>query len=140
MSSPMINTGICIIDDNTAVCESLKFLLESFLNISVRTYSDPLFFLQEFLPDWKGCLLIDLMMPSMNGIDLIRELKKMNESIQVIIISGHGTAETAAKALAAGASAFITKPFKTEYLLEKIIHILGSVDMSPGPGCQRILD
>ena len=120
----MNSTKICIIDDNVAVCDSLKFLFESFLSLPVKTYYEPLLFLQEFLPDWKGCLIIDLMMPSMNGIDLINELKKINNNIHVIIMSGYGNTDAGAKALASGASAFITKPFKTEQILDEVKKIL----------------
>ena len=120
----MKTTTICIIDDNIAVCDSLKFLLESFLTLTVKIYNDPLIFLQEFPQNWEGCLIIDIFMPSMNGIDLIIELKKINPNIQIIIISGHGTAYTGELALEAGASAFITKPFKTDHLLEKVKQIL----------------
>lgn len=124
----MKTANICIIDDNVAVCDSLKFLFESFLTLkiklTVKTYNDPLIFLQEFPHDWEGCLIIDLFMPSMNGIDLIIELKKINPNIHIIIISGHGTAYTGALALESGASAFITKPFKTDHLLDKVKQFL----------------
>lgn len=120
----MNNSNICVIDDNLAVGDSLKFLFESSLNLRVKTYHEPLLFLHEFHSNWKGCLVVNFIMPAINGIDLIREIKKINENSKVIIISGHGASDTATKALAAGASAFINKPYKTDLILEKIKTIL----------------
>ena len=115
---------ICIIDDNEAVCHSLKFLLNAYYDINIEVYNNPLLFLDEFSSDWRGCLLIDLFMPFINGIDLIPELKKRDNNMSIIMISGHGTPEVAARSLAAGASSFISKPFKIDCLLEKIQSVL----------------
>ena len=83
-------------------------------------------FLEDFSADWRGCLIIDLDMPLMNGIDLMKKIKKNNKKISVIIMSGHGAAEAAAQAMAAGAYAFISKPYKAEHLLDHVQHILQS--------------
>lgn len=115
---------ICIIDDNVAVCESLKFLLDSLYSITINIYHNPLLFLQEFSKDWQGCLIIDLFMPSLNGIDLVKELKIRDNKMSIIIISGHGTANAAEQSLRAGASMFIKKPFKMDLLIEKLNTIL----------------
>jgi len=120
----MENTKICIIDDNEAVCDSLVFLFESFYDIKVKTFNDPLVFLQKFNPDWKGCLIIDLFMPSMNGLELLKELKRTNKDTHIIIITGHGNDDSGIQCMAAGASAFITKPFNTDFLLDKVKTIL----------------
>lgn len=120
----MKNSKVCIIDDNQAVCDSLAFLVSSFYGIKVKTYNNPLVFLDEFSADWFGCLIIDLFMPTINGIELMRQLKKRNSNLEVIIISGHATSDIAQQCLAKGAHAFISKPFKTEELLEKIQAIL----------------
>lgn len=109
---------IYIVDDNQAVCQSLEFLFDTFCSLNVIVYNNPLSFLQEFSAEWSGCLLIDLFMPVMNGIDLLRELKSRNNKLPVIIISGHGGKDAIAKCLQAGASQFITKPFQIEKLLE----------------------
>ena len=120
----MKSNKICIIDDNEAVCQSLKFLFDSFYDIDVTTYYNPLSFLEAFSPAWQGCLLIDLFMPSLSGIDLMRELKKRNCNMNIIVISGHGAADVATQAMAAGAQAFISKPFEVENLLEKVNSVL----------------
>jgi FixJ family two-component response regulator len=120
----MNKTKIYLIDDNVAICEALTFLFDSVYNLKIKTYNNPLVFLEEFLPEWDGCLIIDLFMPFMNGIDLLRKLKQLNTNLHIIIISGHGTHEAARRSLEAGAAAFIPKPFKTEVLLEKIKTLL----------------
>lgn len=120
----MNKAEIYIVDDNIAVCDALKFLFDSFYKLKVNVYCDPIQFLDEFSPDWEGCLIIDLFMPSMNGIDLVKKLKKLNQNLNIIIMSGNGSKDAGAAALEAGANAFMTKPFKTEYLLTKVISLL----------------
>lgn len=115
---------IYIIDDNEAVCHAIKFLLDSFLDLDVKTYLCPHLFLKEFSNQHQGCLIVDLDMPSMNGVDLIEQVKLINKEIPIIIISGHGTSEAAVHSTAAGAQAFIIKPFKAERLLDEVRKIL----------------
>lgn len=115
---------IYVIDDNEAVCDAIKFIFDSICNISVKIYHNPCVFLDEFSPKWEGCLIIDLFMPAMNGIELITRLKKLNSNLNIITMSGHGTADTASQSIKAGANEFISKPFKTDYLLKKVIHFL----------------
>lgn len=119
----MIKHKICIIDDNEAVGDALKFLFESY-NFQVNIYNNPLLFLKEFSPEWEGCLIIDLFMPSMNGIELMKKIKTLNSNLNIIIMSGHGGEESESESLKAGASAFITKPFKTEYFLKQVMSLL----------------
>ena len=119
---------ICIIDDDETVCHSIKFLLESYYDLNVQIYNDPLVFLDECTPDWRGCLLIDLFMPSLTGIHLMKKLHLKNCKMGVIIISGHASADAAARALESGAYAFISKPFEVENLLEKINTILSATN------------
>lgn len=120
----MFDANVYVIDDNEAVCHAMKLLFNSFCNLNIKTYHDPLLFLEVFSVNCRGCLIIDLDMPSMSGIDLMKALKKSNEEISIIIMSGCGTAETAAQSMAAGAYAFISKPFEIGYLLERVQSIL----------------
>jgi len=117
---------ICIIDDNESVCHSLGILFDCVYqdSLDVTTYSNPVVFLEAFSPDWKGCVIIDLFMPYWNGLDLMQELKKRNSTMHVIIISGHASTSVASQALAAGALAFISKPFNVDNLLNNINEIL----------------
>ncbi len=86
----------------------------------VKAYHDPRLFLADMSPHWKGCILIDLLMPSMNGIELTKIIKKNNNHLNIIIMSGYETEDIVADSIAAGACMFITKPFKSEYLLEHL--------------------
>jgi FixJ family two-component response regulator len=120
----MSEASLYIIDDNEAVCHATEFLFDSFCKFNVKTYHNPLLFLEEFSADWRGCLIVDWDMPLMNGIDLMKEVKQINKKISVIIVSGHGRTDTAVQALAAGAYAFIRKPYQPEHLLEQVQSIL----------------
>ena len=117
---------LCIIDDNPSVCDSLRLLFESVYEeqFDIKTYTNPMLFLDELLPDWHGCVIIDFFMPYLNGMDLIKELKKRGCQMHCIMISGHGSATVASQALEAGACAFISKPFNVSSILEKINDLL----------------
>lgn len=121
----MKNNNIYIIDDNEAVCDSLE-LLSSYFQLNVTVYHNPLLFLEEFSPKLEGCLIVDLFMPYMNGVDLTKELRKSNKQLKIIIMSGHGTDDAASASMLAGANKFIAKPFKTDYLLKNIMMLLQS--------------
>ncbi len=123
--SPIQKTQIFIIDDNEAVCEALKFSFDCVFNsVKISLYFDPLIFLDQFSPNWTGCLILDLFMPSLNGLDFLKEIKKRKSAMHVIVMSGHGTKEAAARSLKEGACAFFYKPLKMELLLEKVDAIL----------------
>jgi FixJ family two-component response regulator len=108
---------IVIVDDNEAVCQSLKFLLNAVYDIQVDIYHNPLLFLENYSSDSRGCLLIDLFMPFMNGIDLLKELNRRLCRLPIIILSGHGAPTIESQSLNSGAYAFFSKPFKIEELL-----------------------
>ena len=120
----MPKTKICIVDDNEAVCNALRFLFDAHYELEVTIYNDPLLFLEEFSFDWHGLFLIDLFMPSINGLDVTKILKKRCKNMKILIMSGHASASMASQALKAGADGFILKPFKIETLLEQIDLIL----------------
>lgn len=122
MLSDLKNKKICIIDDNPAVCDSLRFLFRSILNIEVEVYNRSLEFIDKFSAEWQGCLIVDYFMPVLNGIELIKKLH--NNRMGIIIMSGNSTPDMIAKAFAAGAKAFVTKPFQIDYFLGKVKEIL----------------
>lgn len=111
---------ICIIDDNVAVGEALKFLFNSIYDFQVSVYRNPKEFLKEFSSHWRGCLLIDCFMPFINGIDLVKELKNRGCEMTTILMSGLTNKEVATRSLAAGASAFLAKPLNISKLFETI--------------------
>ena len=128
----MQKNKLYIVDDNEAVCQSLKFLFDSFLLTEVKTYSNPVAFLAELAAEWRGCLLVDFFMPYIDGIELIGEIKKSNSHLQIFMMSGHGGTNVACQALAAGANAFFNKPFNTQELLQKIATVMEMDQSLPG--------
>lgn len=121
------DTLVRIIDDNVGVCHSLEFLFDSFYELDVRIYHNPLLFLNDFSPAWQGCLIIDLFMPTLNGIDLMKELMRRNCKMHIIIMSAHHTPSLASQCIQAGAYAFISKPFKLDAFLTCMSSILDVV-------------
>jgi len=110
---------ICVIDDDEAVRQSLDFLLRT-AGIKVRTFDSAAAFL-EALPQAKAsCIITDVRMPEMTGIDLLRHLKEAKADIPVIVITGHGDIALAVDAMKMGAVDFLEKPFDDELLLNAV--------------------
>mgnify|MGYP002725598689 CR=1 FL=1 len=108
---------VYVIDDDDAVRSSLSWLISS-VDIAVEAYASAGAFL-EHCPEVKaGCLITDVRMPGMSGLDLQNELNKRDIDIPVIIITGHGDVQTAVRAMKAGAFDFIEKPFNDQLLLD----------------------
>ncbi|HTV30453.1 MAG TPA: response regulator FixJ [Xanthobacteraceae bacterium] len=108
-----------IIDDDEAARESLVFLLRT-AQIAAEAFHSALAFL-ESLPDARLCCVItDVRMPEMNGIDLMRRLREMKIEVPVIVITGHGDVPLAVEAMKFGATDFLEKPFDDEVLLASV--------------------
>jgi two-component system response regulator FixJ len=113
-----------VIDDDEAVRQSLAFLLAT-ARIAVRTYESGSSFLSS-LPDAdSGCIITDVRMPDMSGIDLLRHLKERKVAMPVIVITGHGDVQLAVEAMKIGAVDFIEKPFDDDILLASVRSALG---------------
>src|SRR6187401_1737329 len=112
-----------VIDDDEAVRQSLAFLLTA-AKIDVRTYESASAFLSA-LPNVSGCVVTDVRMPDISGIDLLRRLKELKVALPVIVITGHGDIQLAVEAMKIGAVDFIEKPFDDEVLLTAIKSALG---------------
>lgn len=110
---------VFIVDDHDAFRESLCGLLES-SDFVTESYANAEAFLDGYDPDCPGCLLLDLRMPGMSGIELQEKLAREGVVTPVIIISGHGSIETAVRAMQTGAVDFIKKPFDVTHLLYRI--------------------
>ncbi|MBL8554836.1 MAG: response regulator [Phenylobacterium sp.] len=115
MSEPIVH----LIDDDEAIRTSLAFLLEMH-DLPVATYASALAFLEvaEGLTD--GCVVTDVRMPEMSGLELVRRLKERGVALPVIVITGHGDVPLAVEAMRAGVADFIEKPFDDEVLLSSI--------------------
>jgi len=110
---------VYIVDDDEAICDSLKLLLKS-VNIPAMTYPSAEAFLQDYDPLTAGCLVLDVRMKGMSGLELQRKLKQMQAPISIIIITGHGDIEMAVEAMKNGALEFMVKPFDNKVLLDRI--------------------
>ena len=110
---------VFVIDDDPAVRESLQWLIES-VGLNVETYSTAQGFLDAFDRDRPGCLVLDVRMPGISGLDLQDQLASQQVRIPVIIITGHADVPMAVRAMKAGVVDFIEKPFSDELLLDRI--------------------
>jgi two-component system response regulator FixJ len=110
---------VFVVDDDEAMRSSLKWLIES-TGLRVETFDSADTFLTGYSPDWAGCLLLDVRMPGMSGLELQTYLAREDYRLPVIIITGHGDVAMAVKAMRAGALDFIEKPFHDEDLLRSI--------------------
>lgn len=112
---------VFIVDDDKAFRNSLKYLLES-VAIKVETYASAESFLANDSLHTQGCLLLDVRMPEMSGLQLQQELNKHHYPLPVIMLTGHSDVPMAVQAMKYGAMEFIEKPFNDQELLE-VIHI-----------------
>src|SRR3954471_17684297 len=99
-----------VIDDDEAVSQSIEFLLRA-ANIDVKTYESAGKFLDAVGGISSGCIVTDVRMPDMSGIDLLRRLRGRRFTLRVIVITAHGDVPLAVEAMKAGAPDFIEKPF-----------------------------
>jgi two-component system response regulator FixJ len=108
-----------VVDDDEAMRQSMAFLLRT-ANLEARTYESALTFL-EALPQIKiGCIVTDIRMPGMTGIELMKRLRELNVTMPVVVITGHGDVPMAVEAMKGGALDFLEKPFDDEVLLAAV--------------------
>jgi len=108
-----------VIDDDASVRESLGFLLEA-AGQTVCVYGSAAAFLAVAARHTVGCVLTDVQMPELNGLELQRRLSELNISLPVIVMTGHGDVPIAVEALKAGATDFLEKPFEEAQLLAAV--------------------
>ncbi|MES9949806.1 MAG: response regulator transcription factor [Candidatus Thiodiazotropha sp.] len=114
---------VFVVDDDQAMRNSLKWLIES-VSMQVETFESADAFIKSYYPGRSGCLLLDVRMPGMSGLELQEYLRANQIAIPVIIITGHGDVPMAVRAMKSGAVDFIEKPFNDELLLESIRYAL----------------
>src|SRR5580704_4604083 len=108
-----------VIDDDEAARQSLAFLLRA-ADLEVRAYESAMAFLAAAAPVPAGCIITDVRMPEISGIDLLRRLKELKVALPVIVITGHGDVPLAVEAMKFGAADFLEKPFDDEILLAAV--------------------
>jgi two-component system response regulator FixJ len=110
---------VYVVDDDEAVratiCQSLRSAGHAY-----RDYASAEAFLADYEPSWRGCLLLDICMPGMSGLDVQDRLAQMPVSLPVIIVTGHADIETAVTAMRGGALDVLTKPFGRDDLLNRV--------------------
>jgi two-component system response regulator FixJ len=121
MTDPIVH----LIDDDEAIRTALSFLLEM-NDLPARTYASALEFLEVAEGLTSGCIVTDVRMPEMSGLELVRRLKERGVALPVVVITGHGDVPLAVEAMRAGVIDFIEKPFDDEVLLRSIHTALDS--------------
>ena len=110
---------VFVIDDDSSVREAIKSLIRS-VGMRVETFASAQEFVQSSRPDAPACLVLDVRMPGLSGLDLQRELSEAGIYIPIIFITGHGDIPMSVRAMKAGAVEFLTKPFRDQDLLDAI--------------------
>jgi two-component system response regulator FixJ len=113
------NAIVYLVDDEFAVRDSLTLLIES-AGFTIQSFACALEFLDSYDPERPGCLVLDVRMPAMSGLELQKELSERSICLPIIFISGHAEVADSAKAFRAGAIDFLEKPFENSVLLERI--------------------
>jgi len=114
-----LDPTVFIIDDDASVCKSLSRLLRS-LGFEAETFASAELFLERKHYDGVGCIVLDVQMPGLSGMDLQKELNKADYHMPIIFITGHGDIPMSVQAMKKGAVNFLTKPFDDEQLLHAV--------------------
>jgi FixJ family two-component response regulator len=110
---------VYVVDDEPSIRNSTKELIES-VGLRVQTFATAQEFLGAQRPDAPGCLVLDVRLPGLSGLDLQRELVRTNNSLPIIFVTGHGDIPMTVKAMKAGAVDFLSKPYRHQDLLDAI--------------------
>lgn len=110
---------VFVIDDDLSFRQSLSRLVES-VGLVARAYSDPQQFMAECDPDQAGCILLDLRMPGLSGLDVQSELAQRGITLPIIFITGHGDVPSTVRAMKAGAVDFLEKPVSGQVILDAV--------------------
>lgn len=116
---PDSNGIVHVIDDDDAMRESLQFLFKA-AKVPVEVYESATAFLDKLPVAGGGCVVTDVRMPGMSGIDLLKRLREMKNSIPVIVITGHADVPLAVEAMKYGAADFLEKPFDDDFVLAAV--------------------
>lgn len=132
----MTDKIVHIIDDDAAVRDSLAFLLRT-AAIESRQHDSALEFLSAFKAEEAGCIITDMRMPGMDGLELLRKLQEAKNSVPVIVVTGHGDVSLAVEAMKAGATDFLEKPFDQDAVLSSVRSALGRRQREGGQSAEQ---
>src|SRR6266481_5294094 len=111
---------VFVVDDDESVREALRSLLRS-VSLKVETFGSAADFLRSALPEVASCLVLDVRLPGVSGLDFQAELAKANIHIPIIFMTGHGDIPMSVQAMKAGAVDFLTKPFRDQDMLDAVV-------------------
>jgi two-component system response regulator FixJ len=114
---------VYVVDDDDGMRRALSLLLTT-VGYKTAAFASPKDFLEKFQRDAAGCLVLDIRMPGMSGLELQQHLNRMGSMLPVIFITGHGDVPMAVQAMKEGAFEFVQKPFRDQDLLDRINHAL----------------
>src|SRR5918996_5638934 len=120
---PEDNPCVFVVDDDRSIRDSLSTLICS-MGLNVQTFASAQEFLASRRPDVPSCLVLDVQLPGLSGLDLQQELVRVRCQIPIIFITGYGDIPMTVQAMKAGAIEFLTKPFRDQALLDAIEHAL----------------
>lgn len=122
-----MNTAqILICDDETGIRESLKLILENEYPLAYARNGQEVVTLLKDKKNQPDLLIMDIKMPRMNGLDTLRQLRRVRPKLRVLIITGYESSDVAAEAVRLGASDYLTKPFDRETVREKVRALLAA--------------
>lgn len=121
----MSDETVFVVDDDEAVQDSLRLLMKS-IGLATETFASAAEFLESFDPEKAGCLILDIRMPGISGLDLQKELANRHSMLPIIFITGHGDVPMAVQAMKEGAVDFIQKPFRDQQLIDSVHRALKS--------------
>jgi two-component system, LuxR family, response regulator FixJ len=125
MNEKMPDALVFVVDDEPAIRDSLAMLLRS-VGLATRTFDGAQAFLDAFQPVPNACLLADVRMPGMSGLELQETLRSRGLKVPVIVLTGHGDIAMAVRAMKAGAADFIEKPYNDQVLIDAVHRALAA--------------
>ena len=128
MKEPGNPSLVFVVDDDTSFRRSTEFLIRS-AGFDVQGFNSAEEFLRSHPPDVPSCLILDVRLPHLSGLDLQRQLFKTDAQIPIIFITGHGDIPMTVQAMKSGAVEFLTKPFREQELLDAVRR---AIDSEPG--------
>ncbi len=129
MTEPLSSPLVHIVDDDDAIRDALSWLFAT-RRVDTRTWSSGEAFLQAITPETQGCILLDIRMGGISGLEVFERLRQMHSDLPVIFLTGHGDLPLAVNALKQGAADFIEKPFNDNDLVDRVLEVLRSYQAS----------
>jgi two-component system, LuxR family, response regulator FixJ len=124
-----LNSTVYIVDDDSAIRHAMDLLMRS-VGLEYEIFHSADDFLASYSDEWAGCLVLDIRMPGLGGMELQDKLNESGSTLPIIFITGHGDVPMAVKAMQKGAVDFIQKPFRDQELLDRIKDALESEQVS----------